>query len=99
VAGEDLALAHGHGVLEVLPPELVLGQRAIAAAVDERRRLVEIALLAGDPKHFDQRGLDLGVAAEALVGEGVADVVGDLFPHVDQLGGSAGAGGGDRGLQ
>ena len=62
---EHLAVADRHGVLEVPPPELVLGQAAVPAPGHEPGRLVEVALLAGDPEQLHERRLDLRVAADA----------------------------------
>ena len=74
-------------VLEVRAAARDVGQRRPAAPVDEQPRLLEVALLAGHPVQLDERRLDLGMPAHALVAvrpERVADVVGGAAGDLDQ---------------
>ena len=88
VAAEHGCLADRHVVLKVRLPELDLAERAAAPALDEPRRLVEVALVAGFAGQLDEPELDLRMAADPLdaaVGERLAHVVGDARRDGDEL--------------
>ena len=91
MAAEHGGVADRDVVLEVRLPERDLAERPGAAPPDERRRLVEVALLSGLAGELDEPELDLRMPADPLdpaIGERVAHVVGDPPGDVDELVGS-----------
>ena len=80
-------VAHGDVVLEVLAAEVDVAEGAVAAALEEELRLVEVALLAGEPGELGEPDLDAGMAADPVArvrAELMADMVGDPSPDRDQ---------------